>query len=37
MENATKLITELKEKVRQYEEKMLDTVGSENRMEVDFV
>ena len=37
MENATKLITELNEKVRQYEEKMLDTVGSENRMEVDFV
>ena len=37
MENATKLINELKEKVRQYEEKMLESVGNENLMEVDFV
>jgi Holliday junction resolvasome RuvABC DNA-binding subunit len=35
MENATKLIAELREKVRQFEERMLQP--EENRMEVDFV
>ena len=37
MENATKLIAELREKVQKFEQQILKTATGENRMEVDFV